>query len=243
MTTKKPDHIENMILDRVAAISPWLTSLIPVYFIVYNVLEHLTKGNNIWDVAIVIVIGLVIETIGLAGVHTLIQFLNWNKTRNKTDPEAPMFLISLAVVVYVLIVISVNALLDLFSIYNPEAMPYVKIVVTALLSLLSLVSMLIVTLRAAQNDRVSKKQEKKLERSAAKDAGNLPEVSVKDAGKLPKVSQQVVKKDWRLTTHEERLEISKMTKKQLAVAYGLTQRTAENWLVSAQKYAQSVDAE
>ena len=161
---------ENEILDKVASISPWLAPLIPTYFATYNAIEYLAKGNDPWDWAMVIVIALVVETIGLAAVHTLMQFWNWNRRRAAGEAEAPILPIAASVIIYIVIVITVNAMLDYFKLANPASLPYVRILAIAMLSLLSLNSALIVALRAGQSDRVQQAEKAKAEALAVTEA-------------------------------------------------------------------------
>lgn len=220
--------LENRLLDLVAGVSPWLAPLIPTYFAAYNAFEYLAKGKNWWDGLAVIVVALVVETIGLAGVHTAIQFWNWNRTKNKTDDAAPLGLSILSVVVYVTIIILVNGLLDYYAVADPANLPYVKILAVALLSLLALNSALIVALRAGQSDRESKKQELKAERKAQR-AGKLPENGPESSGKLPddwrKIRPQLTPEQLQFIAHAQSGEIMGV--------FGVTERTARNWRARA----------
>jgi hypothetical protein len=226
--------LENRLLDLVAGISPWLAPLIPTYFAAYNAYLYLAKGKNWWDVGAVVVVALVVELIGLAGVHTAVQFWNWNRTKNKSDDAAPMGMAILAVVVYVIIIISVNALLDYFAVADPAALPYVKIAAVAMLSLLALNSALIVALRASQGDRESRAEQAKQERKdSRKVTGKLQETFQTDekvTGKFPN--------DWRKVrgklTREQMVEIAHSEHAgDIAYKYGCSQRTAVNWRKNA----------
>jgi signal transduction histidine kinase len=221
---------EKRLLDWVAAISPWLAPLVPTYFAAYNAYYYLAKGKAWWDVGAVVVVALVVETIGLAGVHTAIQFWNWNRTRLKSDDAAPLGMAVAAVVVYVAIIILVNGLLDFFAVADPGALPYVKIVAVALLSLLALNSALIVALRAGQSDRENRAESARQER---KDAATSRKVSGKVADDEGKVSGKFPA-DWRkarpFMSFEEVQEIAQMSTKQIQEKYHLAQeKTARNW--------------
>ncbi len=232
--------IENRIINFVAGVAPWLAPLIPAYFAAYNAYQYLTKGHSWFDAGMVAVISLVVETVGLVGVHTALQFWNWNRIKRKTDGEAPLILPILAVFMYVAIVILVNGLLDWANYFHPEYLNEVKVIVTALLSLLSLNSALIVALRAGQNDRVAKAVIDSRERKfgiAAKRAekqvvaGNFPETFRQPSGSDTK--------DWRHLSHPDRVRIAGMTPKQVEVAYEVSERTARNWKSNAEQYVQS----
>ena len=151
---------------------------------------------------------------------------------------------------YVLIVITVNGLLDYANYYNQQALPAIKITVTALLSLLSLNSALVVALRAGQNDRVAKaamaeakheadlakkREERRKERLAAQ---NLSE----SFGKFPPQGAQVSSafSDWRHVPHEDRLRIAGMNVPEIMAAYQQSERTALNWQHNATAYAEQM---
>lgn len=222
------NNLENKLLNFVAGLSPWLAPLIPTYFAAYNAYYYLAKGKDWWDVGMVVAIALVVEFIGLAGVHTAIQFWNWNRVKLKTDDAAPLAMSVLAVVFYVTIVILVNAILDYFAVADPSRLPYVKIAAVGLLSLLALNSALIVALRAGQSERERKAEESKAERSK-KRAESYRKVSADDekvTGKFPN--------DWRkarvFMSEQEVGEISVMKTADIVSKYHLaSDKSARNW--------------
>ena len=227
--------LEKRLLDFVAAIAPWLAPLIPTYFAAYNAYEHLTKGKEWWDVAAGVIVALVVETIGLAGVHTAIQFWNWNRTKRKTDDAAPMGLAIVAVVVYVAIIITVNGILDYYAVADPGHLPYVRIAAVAMLSMLALNSALIVALRAGQQDREEKAeqahQERKEQSAERKNHRKVSGDEGKVTGKFPG--------DWRRArpymSREEVEEIARMSGPEIVRKYYLPEdgRKARDW----RKYA------
>lgn len=233
-------NLENRLLNIVAGIAPWLAPLIPTYFAAYNAYEYLAKGRHWWDAVAVVVVALVVELIGLAGVHTAIQFWGWNRVKNKSDDAAPLGLAILAVVVYIVIIIAVNALLDFFAISASEELPYVKIVAVALLSLLSLNSALIVALRAGQSNREKKAEREKQERKEARKearkeklTGNFPE-NFPNALELSENFPTHWRKVRQKLTTEQRAELASMSTEAICYRYGISDRTARNWRKSAQ---------
>jgi len=213
---------ENMIIDKVAALAPWLAPFIPAYFAAYNAYDYLIKGRQWWDWIAVIIIALAVETIGIAGVHTALQFWTWNKYKNKSDNPAPLGLAVAAVLSYVVIIITVNASLDLARVSNPAALPYIEIFAIGLLSLLALNSALIVALRYGQSWREREKVERKEERKVnRKLTGNLPETSVSFD-------------DFRQVPKTEYSYIAGASTSDICSRYGVTERTARNWRKSAQ---------
>lgn len=215
--------IENKALDVIAAISPWLAPLIPVYFAAYNAYDYLAKGHQWFDVALIVVIALVVETIGLAGVHTAIQLWNYNRTRGASDDPAPLWLAVVAVMAYIVIIITVNAALDFAKVAAPDTLPYVKIFAVGLLSLLALNSALIVAIRAGQNDRIAQVEKRKADRKAARKlTGNLP-------GNV-----SVTSEDWRKVPETEYAFIASAKTEDICGRFGVSDRTARNWRKNAQ---------
>jgi hypothetical protein len=225
---RKMNNLENKLLNLVAGVSPWLAPLIPTYYAAYNAYHYLAKGRDWWDVAMIVAIALVVEFIGLAGVHTAIQFWTWNRTKLKTDDAAPLQLSILAVVFYVTVVIVVNAMLDYFAVADPGRLPYVKIVAVALLSLLALNSALIVALRAGQAERERKAEESKTERSnkRVESYRKVSEEEKKVTGNFPN--------DWRkarlFMSEQEVREICEMQTADIVKKYHLaSDKSARNW--------------
>jgi hypothetical protein len=227
--------LENRLLNLVAGLSPWLAPLIPTYFAAYNAYQYLAKGHNWWDAGAVVIVALVVEFIGLAGVHTAVQFWNWNRTKLKTDDAAPLALSIVAVVFYVAIIIIVNAILDYYAVADPALLPYVKIAAVALLSLLALNSALIVALRAGQSERERKASEGKKERSERRSgqSESYRKVSV-DEGKVTGKFPNDWRKIRRKLTIEQVSEIAHSAHAgDIAYKFNISERTAVNW----RKYA------
>ena len=232
------NKLENTLLNFVAGVSPWMAPLIPTYYAAYNAYTYLTKGHEWYDGLAVVVVALVVECIGLAGVHTAIQFWNWNRTKLKTEDEAPLRLAVAAVIFYVVIIILVNAMLDFFHVADPALLPYVEIVAVALLSLLALNSALIVALRAGQGERERKAQESKAERTKFRkeNSRKVTEETTVLSGNLPT--------NWRkarpFMSEQEVTEISQMKTADIVNRYHLaSERGARNWRDYARKELES----
>lgn len=188
---------ENAALDFVSSVAPWLAPLIPTYFASYNAYDYLSKGHEWYDVALVVVIALVVELVGLAGVHTALQFWQWNREKNKTDDEAPLLAAIAAVLFYIVIVIAVNGSLDFFAVSNPLALPYVRIFVIAMLSLLSVNSAFILALRSGHVRRETQSKEAKEDRKKSRnDGGKKAENSDTMNGKTPEFSGEKSARRW-----------------------------------------------
>ena len=148
---------ENLLIDIVASYSPWVAPLIPAFMTFQNMTTHLAFPRLAGLAAAVCV-----ETLGLSSIQTTVSFWNWNDSKLKADPKAPVFLAILTGGFYLFTVLTVNAMLDDTSgVYR---------LAKALLSSLSVCAGVILALRAGHARRISEtervRQERKIERSA-----------------------------------------------------------------------------
>jgi len=73
--------------DAVSNLSPWLAPL-PTAYVVYEA----AAGVLGWPAWVAGVAAVIIETIGLATVHTGLQLFAYNRNKRKSDPDAPTWL-------------------------------------------------------------------------------------------------------------------------------------------------------
>ena len=128
--------LEAMFIDTVAAVTPWLAPLIPAYLVYHNMTQRLGYPP---------IFGLIgaaaVEFLGLSAVHTAVTFWQWNDA-HKIE-RAPFWFAFGAGLFYVVIVLTVNAALDIWR--GNEG---VKILAHGLLSLLSVDAAVIIAIRA-----------------------------------------------------------------------------------------------
>ena len=98
---------ENLLIDIVASYSPWVAPLIPAFMTYQNMTTHLAFPRWAGLAAAVCV-----ETLGLSSIQTAVSFWQWNDSRLKADPKAPVLLAILTGGFYLLTVLTVNAMLD-----------------------------------------------------------------------------------------------------------------------------------
>lgn len=156
MTSVK--RIESTLIDAIAAITPWLAPLIPAYLVYHNMTERLgyTPLFGLIGAAAV-------EFLGLSAVHTAVTFWQWNDSHRVE--RAPFWFAFGAGLFYVVIVLTVNAALDIWRDNDS-----VKILAHALLSLLSVDAAVIIAIRAQHARRLSERDEARQERKAARQA-------------------------------------------------------------------------
>lgn len=200
--------IEATFIDTVAAVTPWLAPLIPAYLVYHNMTERLGYPP---------IFGLVgaaaVEFLGLSAVHTAVTFWQWNDA-HKVE-RAPFWFAFGAGLFYVVIVLTVNAALDIW-----QGSDGVKILAHALLSLLSVDAAVIIAIRAQHARRLNERDEARQERKAARQAATG---ATGDAS----VTRQAATRDefmtqWRANGHQSIA--------QLAQELGVNTRTAQRWV-------------
>lgn len=159
--------IKSAAIDTVADVAPWLAPSIPAYLVYHN-----TSSKLGIEFPFNLFAAVAVETLGLASVHTALEFWTWNGEKRKTDDTAPFFVAVVATLFYMVVVLTVNAVLDFTSDL------YAQIFAKALLSLLSLDAALIVAMRASHARRLSDVQDEKRER---KEARQMPRQNESDA--------------------------------------------------------------
>ncbi|MBI5964908.1 MAG: hypothetical protein HY863_15625 [Chloroflexi bacterium] len=136
---------ERLLVDVVAAFVPWLAPVIPAYLAFHSLYYVLIK-----DVLWVSIVGAaVVEFLGLATVTTVVQFNDFNETRKEEDPNAPLWPAALTAGFYLIVVLTVNVLLD-------TAEPIQKFA-KLLLSSLSVAGAITISLRGQHRRRVEAK--------------------------------------------------------------------------------------
>ncbi len=201
-------QIESTFIDTIAAVTPWLAPLIPAYLVYSNMTQQLGYPP---------IFGLVgaaaVEFLGLSAVHTAVTFWQWND--NHKSERAPFWIALGAGLFYVVIVLTVNAALDIWR--GNEG---VKILAHALLSLLSVDAAVIIAIRAQHQrrllDKADEKAQRQLERQqkrqAIGDATRDATVTTRDAFLT----------QWRANGHQSIAA--------LAAELGVNVRTAQRWV-------------
>lgn len=98
---------ENLLIDIVASYSPWIAPVVPAYMTYQNMTTHL--GFPTWAG---LAAAVCVETLGLSSIQTAVSFWQWNDSRQRTDPKAPVVLAILTGGFYLTTVLTVNAMLD-----------------------------------------------------------------------------------------------------------------------------------
>ena len=232
---------ERTLVDNVAATVPWLAPISPAYMAFHNVTTIFG-----WDPWVAWTIALAVEGLGLAVTSTAFHLWDWNDTKKDKDRSAPLWVAITTVVFYLIVVITVNVILDSQA-TAPER------IAKALLSLLSVVAAVTLALRSQHARRVEERnlelEERRAERKEEREFKRqlkLKELeSSVEEGKLPKVSEKDSERsasfgkyrDWRHVPEEDRLKIFQMRSdvRLVMAEYGVSERTGYNWIGNAEE--------
>ncbi len=203
--------LESMFIDAIAAVTPWLAPLIPAYLVYSNMTEQLGYPP---------IFGLVgaaaVEFLGLSAVHTATTFHQWNDAHQRE--RAPFWFAFGAGLFYVIIVLTVNAALDIWR--GNEG---VKILAHALLSLLSVDAAVIIAIRAQHARRLNERDEARQERKAARRDANETRTGANETRTdAPPASREDFMTAWRANGHTSIAA--------LAAELGVNVRTAQKWV-------------
>ena len=119
----------------VAKLSPWLAPMPSAYFVARSSITHLALP---WPVAVIV--AAIIETLGLATVHTALWLSDWNHTKRKVDPSAPTVIALALGAVYLVTTLGLIVALEVWpdlATYAPALFPLLAIVGTVNLALIA----------------------------------------------------------------------------------------------------------
>jgi len=144
--------IEAVMVDNLAATTPWLTPIIPAYLVWRSLIYKLDFSPGI-----ALISAAIVEFLGLAAVHTTFSLWDYNDTRRKSDQRAPVFVAAAASLFYLAVVLVVNLVLD--------GDDWREMLALFLLSTLTAVAAVILAIRAQHARRLAEIERDKAERS------------------------------------------------------------------------------
>lgn len=254
------DGLERVLTDNIAATIPWLGPVVPAYMAYGHV-----KAQFGWPDEMAWVVAGVIEGVGLSAVATAYQLWNYNETHEQGAARGPFQAALATAGYYLVVVITVNVLLDLFE------GKVVRIIAQALLSTLSVVAMVILALRSQharrleEDERARRDEEKKAERSEnrrLRQELKLAEIEAAARANLQKVSENLPKvtegesetfgkwKRWPEVPDEYKLQIAEtiqqartvnlatyktVAAKSIMSRFGIEERVAYMWIGYAER--------
>jgi hypothetical protein len=152
---------ERAILDALSAIVPYTTASIPAYLTYTHTLTLMDFPANIaWLAAFTV------EVLGVTAVSTAIRFWQWNKTHTQEKDRAPFWLAVGTYAFYVITVLSVNVILEVYAKQRAPAVIWA----IGLFSLLSIPSGVLISIRAQFGEMLETKRELAEQRRAERQA-------------------------------------------------------------------------
>jgi hypothetical protein len=158
LTQERAVHnLEKNIIKLVAKASPWLAPLPSAYFVARSAMVHLEL-----PLPVAVIVAAIIETLGLATVHTALWAYDWNAHKRKSDPSAPMGLAMALGTVYVVATLGLVVFLEVW--------PFLAVYAPALFPALAVVGALNLAMISRQEQREAAVKLEKAERKAARQA-------------------------------------------------------------------------
>jgi len=139
-------------LEIMSAFAPWLAPIPSAYFV--GVAVYHTLGTHI---LIGIIAAVAVEAVGIVSITNALRLYEWNQTKRKSDPHAPLWLALATVFVYFAVTILLTVLLESF--------PQLSHIAPAVFPILAAVGALNIAVRNSQNTRETAREREGEERS------------------------------------------------------------------------------
>ncbi len=120
------NNLEKNTVRIVAKLSPWLAPFPSAFFVARSSMIHLTV-----PLPVAVIMAAIVESLGVTTVHSALWFWDWNQTKRKTDPTAPVALALAALAVYFVTTLFLVVFLEVWpslSVYAPALFPVVAMV-------------------------------------------------------------------------------------------------------------------
>ncbi len=128
-------RIERTTIKSVAKLAPWLAPIPSAFFVGRSAMAHLTV-----PLPVAVIVAAIVETLGLASVHTWLWLSDWNAARRKSDPVAPVRLAVILGGVYLAATIGLTVALEIaptWATYAPALFPILAVVGAVNLALIA----------------------------------------------------------------------------------------------------------
>jgi hypothetical protein len=129
------NQVEKNLVKLVAKLAPWLAPFPSAYFVARSGMAHLAL-----PLPVAIVVAAIIETLGLSAVHSALWLADWNASKRKTDPQAPVGVAAALGAVYLVATLGLVVFLEVWpalSTYAPALFPALAVVGGVNLALIS----------------------------------------------------------------------------------------------------------
>lgn len=142
---------ERSVLDALSAIVPYTTASIPAYLTFTHSRDYMGFSELIAGLA-----SFTVEVLGVTAVSTAIRFWQWNNNHSNKAERAPFWLAVGTYAFYILVVLSVNVILEVYAGKHAPAVIWA----IGLFSLLSIPSGVLISIRAQFGEMLEDKREK-----------------------------------------------------------------------------------
>lgn len=140
---------ERSLLDLLSAIVPYTTASIPAYLTFTHTKDYMDFPVNIaWLAAFTV------EVLGVTAVSTSIRFWQWNNSHSSKAERAPFVLAVSTYAFYIVVVLSVNVILEVYAGVRAPAVIWA----IGLFSLLSIPSGVLISVRAQFGEMLEDKR-------------------------------------------------------------------------------------
>jgi hypothetical protein len=134
--------VETDVVRLICTILPWLVPLVPAWLTYRHAIDQMGYSNTIS-----LTMGIVVEGLGLASLVTSFTFWAHNRKFKDAKAQMPLWVPILTYVVYLVIVLIVNVVLDIHA-----GIDTVRVLVVALFSLLSLPAGALLSVQTLYNE-------------------------------------------------------------------------------------------
>lgn len=161
---------ERNFVQLIARISPWLAPLPSGYFVARASIASLDL-----PLVMAIVVGAIIELLGITSIHTWLWLADWNINKRKSDPESPAIFAVFLGVIYLAATVGLTVVL--------EVVPFLATYAPAIFPILAVVGAVNLALIAQQQQRENSVQRERQERK--RNSANHPEIHPKHNRAFP----------------------------------------------------------
>jgi hypothetical protein len=178
------NSIEKNAVKSVAKIAPWLAPGPSAFFVSRSAMAHLDV-----PMPIAVVIAGIVETLGLASVHTWLWLSDWNANKRKRDPEAPVNVAAILGVVYLVATIGLTVILEVqpsLSTYAPALFPILAVVGAVNLALIARQEQREEAIKAEKEQRRIRRQARRQEKAASNNGNFDTDLDTMKAGRSSK---------------------------------------------------------
>lgn len=208
--TEYLNRVEDLAVDVLAVFGPWLAPIPSAYLVGKATFSHLH-----WHEVIAGVAAVAVESIGVVSIILSLRLYEWNQTKNKTDPAAPLPLALFAAVFYFVVTIGLTVVLDV----HPEWSKYAP----AIFPLLAAIGAANIAMKNGQRRRERAKAEAKTGRKTSHEKpARKRQDTRRDNGILPT--------DWRQLSRQQRHVLAGSTREERENMFPeLADRTRREW--------------